>query len=77
MTSAVRQCLAFLAALLTVAPFAYMAYRCGAFAKFGAWWRHAAIPARVLAVALAVLSVAYGSNKQLGRQIGEGLRSFP
>ncbi|MBQ7722131.1 MAG: hypothetical protein IJT64_04410, partial [Kiritimatiellae bacterium] len=77
MTSAVRQCLAFLAALLTVAPLGYVAYRLGAFASLTRWWRHAAIPARVLAVALAVLSVAYGSSKQLGGQIGDELRSFP
>ena len=77
MTSALRQCLAFLAALLTVAPLGYVAYRLGAFESLTRWWRHAAIPARVLAIALAVMSVAYGSSKQLGGQIGDGLRSIP
>ena len=76
MTSLVRQIFAILLALLTVAPFAYRAYRHGAFAPLLHGWRGLSRFAQSVALAFFIAVFAYGSSKQLGGMIGEGLRSI-
>ena len=77
MTSLVRQIFALLLALLTVAPVAYRAYRRGAFVPLLRWWRGLSRLTQSVALASLLVIFAYGSNKQLGGIIGDGLRSIP
>ena len=77
MTGLVQNLLALLLALLTVTPLLHRLNKRGAFAPFLRWWRGLSRFAHSVAMAFFLVIFAYGSNKQLGGMIGEGLRSIP
>ncbi len=65
-----------LLATLGVVAIARAQHRRGVYAPLAAWWRGASRLMRCLVTVLVLTAVAYGSDKILGGNIGEGMRTL-